>query len=340
MKLLDRLLRGGRGNGEAQHARIHDAIERLLAISPQLRMARRHEARLAQALQVTFPYLDRLLADVPPAREASAAAWGRDPYIHAFFASSEEVAPALSRSPDLREFFERRPGVQEAYGVLGMALVEKNVLGVALHGETLRSDVVRLTVSFSDHRVPMCGDGEAGLREEVVRRLVDQLGLEGLSRFAADQSRREVLEEERALLRTRLRILESQGVGVRGAFGDQPTAGTEELARLREDMLANERSLEELGVRSEALDRQLGHLCDVLADPGRHLYVESRHFRLNRMNVVVAPDSGETFDDLAFQVARVPTDPPRLRAFAIIRFARADLVASGTLYERAAKLLG
>jgi hypothetical protein len=340
MTLLDRLLRGVRAPDSLQEARIRDATARLLAISPQLRMARRHEARLAQALQSALPYLDALLAGVPPAREASAAAWARDPYIHAFFASPDDIAPVLSRAPDLREFFERRPQAREAYGVLGMAMVEKNVLGVALQGETLRSDVVKLTISFGDHRVPMCGDGEAGLREEMVRRLVDQLGLEGLARFAADQSRRQALEQEQALLRTRLAILDRQGVGVRGAFGDQEPAGTEEMARLREDMQANERSLEELGVRSEALDRQLGHLCAVLADPAPHLYVESRHFRLNRMNVVVAPDSGETAEELSFQVARVPTNPPRLRAFAVVRFDRAALLETGTMYERAAKLLG
>jgi hypothetical protein len=339
MKLLDRLRRGAHVTDPAQQARIRDATARLLAISPQLRMARRHEVRLTTALELALPYLDTLLAGVAPAREASAAGWGRDPYIHAFFASPDEVAPVLSRSSDLREFFAGHEA-REVYAVLGMAMVEKNVLGVALHGETLRSDVVRQTVSFGDHRVPMCGIGEAGLREEMVHRLVDQLGLEGLTRFAADQSRREVLEQERALLRTRLVILERQGVGVRGAFGGQEPAGTEELARLRADMLDNERGLEELGVRSEALDRQLGQLCAVLADPAPHLYVKSRQFRLNRMNVVVAPDSGETADELSIQVARVPTSPPRLRAFAIVRFDRADLVGSSTMYERASKLLG
>jgi hypothetical protein len=340
MKLFDRLRRGAHRTDPARQARIRDATARLVAISPQLRMARRHEQKLAQALEVALRYTDALLASVPPAREASAAAWGRDPYIHAFFASADDVAPAISRSPDLRGFFDRCPEAPEAYGMLGMSIQEKHVLGVALHGDTLHSDVVQLTVSFGDHQVPICSDCDAALREEVVHRLVDQLGLEGLSRFAADQSRREVLEKGRALLRTRLRILESQGVGMRGAFGDQPAAGAAELARLREDMLANERSLEELGMRSEALDRQLEHMCAVLADPGRHLYVESRGFRLNRMNVEVAPNSGETAEDLTFQVARIPTDPPRLRAFAIVRFARAELLAAATLYERATRLLG
>jgi hypothetical protein len=340
MKLLERLRRGVRGRDPVQQARIHDATERLLAISPQLRMAPRHEARLTESLGKTLTYLETLLAAVPPAREASAAAWGRDPYIHAFFASPDDVAPVLSRSPDLRAFFSAAPEVEEACVVLGMAMLEKNVLGVAMEGGMLRSDVVRLTVSFGDHRVPMSGNCEAALREEMVGRLVDQLGLDGLARFAADRSRREVLEQERALLRTRLRILESQGVGMRGAFGVQPPADAGELARLHEDMLANESSLNDLGVRSEALDRQLGHMCAVLANPAPHLYVETRRFRLNRMNVVVEPESGETADDLAFQVARVPTDPPRLRAFAIVRVARAELLPVASLYEQASRLLG
>jgi hypothetical protein len=339
MKLLDRLLHGGRARDERSEMRIRTATARLLALSPQLRLARRHEERLAQALAVTLPYLDCVLGRVPGAREASAAAWADDPYIHAFFSSAAEVAPTISRSADLRCFFEQHPDAQEGFGVLGMAMLEKRVLGVALEGEALRRDVVQLTLSFSDHQVRMCGRDEPELREDVVRRLVDQLGLEGLARFAASQERREALEQERALLRTRLQILERQGTGVRGAFGDEPERGPEELARLREDLAANERNIDELGVRSDALDRQLAQMCDVLSHPGSHLYVESRSFHLNRMNVV-APAGGAEAPEITFQVARIPENPPRLRAFAVIRFARADLLPASTLFERASKLLG
>lgn len=340
MGLLSKLLHGADAGDEHERLRVHEANARILALSPQLQMVRRAEARLAPAVTTAIRYLDGLIAGASAPREASAAAWASDPYIHAFFAAASDVAPALSRSADLRAFFDQHPDLAVAYGVLGMAMTEKRILGVALEGETMRRDVVQQTVSFSDHQVRVCGRSDAELREELVRRLVDQLGLEGLARFSADQSRREVLEQERALLRTRLQLLERQGVGVRGVLGDEPPAGLEELGRLRGQMDDNQRSLEHLGIRSESLERELGHLCDVLANPGEHIYVESRRLRLNRMNVVLPETSSEASADIVFQIGRLPTNPPRMRAFTLVSFRRAELLPASTLYERAARLLG
>jgi hypothetical protein len=340
MGLLSKLLHGADPGDERERLRVHEAIARILALSPQLQMVRRPEARLAPPVTAAIRYLDGLIAGAPAAREASAAAWASDPYIHAFFAAAADVAPALSASADLRAFFEQHPELQEAYGVLGMAMAEKHILGVALEGETMRRDVVQQTVSFSDHQVRVCGRSEAELREELVRRLVDQLGLEGLARFAADQSRRGVLEQERALLRARLQLLERQGVGVRGVLGDEPPAGLEELARLHGQIDDNERSLEHLGIRSESLERELGHLCEVLSNPGAHIYVEGRRFRLNRMNVVLSDTSSEAGAEITFEVGRLPTDPPRMRAFTLVRFRRDQLLPASSLSERAARLLG
>lgn len=340
MGLLSRLLRGADSGNEHERLRVHEAVARILALSPHLQMARHTEERLAPAVTTAIRYLDGLIAAAPPAREASAAAWASDPYIHAFFAAADDIAPAMSRSGDLRAFFDQHPDLQEAYGVLGMAMTEKNILGVALEGEVMRSDVVQQTISFSDHQVRVCGRTDLELREELVRRLVDQLGLEGLARFAAGQSRREVLEQERALLRTRLLLLERQGVGVRGVLGDEPPAGLDEVVRLREEIDANERSLELLGIRSESLERELQQLAEVLSNPAAHIYVENRHCRLSRMNVVLPPSSSDAGAEITFQVGRLPTDPPRMRAFTLVRFSRADLLPATSIFERAARLLG
>jgi hypothetical protein len=220
------------------------------------------------------------------------------------------------------------------------------VLGAALEGETMRRDVVQETLSFSDHQVRMCGRTEAALREEVVRRMVEQLGLEGLARAAADRNRRGALEQERALLKTRLQLLERQGVGVRamvggeGDDGERGAADPEELERLHQQVADNEAGLAGLGIRSETLDRELDQLCAVLSEPSAHLYVESRRFRLNKMNVVLAEHSTEACDEVSFQVARIPTTPPQLRAFTLVRFARAGLLPATSLLDEAARLLG
>jgi hypothetical protein len=320
--------------------RVADAVERIVALSPHLRMARRYEARLEPAVVTALRYVAGIAAAVPPAREASAAAWASDPYIHAFFAGPDEVAPALSRSRDLQAFFGQNPGAQEAHAVLGMAMTEKRVLGTALEGETLRRDVVRETVSFSDHQVRMCGRSEPELRDEIVRRLVVQLGMQGMARYAAQQTQRGLLERERALLHTRLQLLEREGAGVGALVGDGAEVDAGELARLQSAIADNEEALKQLGLRSEALDRELAQVCAVLADPAAHLYVETRHCMLSRMNVVQPPGSRDAGDEVVFQVAQVPTVPPQARAFALVRFARADLRPPAGLLDDAARLLG
>lgn len=328
------------GIAQPDRVRVADAVERIVGLSPHLRMARRYETRLQPAVVTALRYVADIVGAIPPAREASAAAWSADPYIHAFFAGPGDVAPALSRSADLRAWFGQNPAEQEAHAVLGMAMTDKRVLGTALEGETMRRDVVQETISFSDHQVRMCGRSDAELRDEIVRRLVVQLGLQGMARYAAQQTERGLLERERALLRTRLQLLEREGAGVHALVGDGAAADAGELARLQADIADNEEAIQRLGLRSEALDRELAQVCAVLADPAAHLFVQTRRCVLNRMNVVQPPDRPGGGDALVFQVAQIPTVPPQARAFALVRFARADLCPANGLLDDAARLLG
>jgi hypothetical protein len=339
MGLLAKWL-GQEAAGAAQDALLAaDITERLLELNPQLRLVKGHAHRLGPAIGHALGYVGGILAQVPAPREASAAAWAHDPYIHAFFAAPVDIARVLSRSADLRAFFDQHPDAQQAFAVLGMALAEKHILGAALEGETLRRDVVQLTVSFSDHQVRVCGRTDQELRHDLVRRLVDQLGLDALARIAAGKSRRELLEEEKALLKVRVAMLERQGTGLRAAMGHEAGPGAAELAQLREQLAGNARSLGALGIRSEALERELGQLCAVLQAPAGHIFIETRQYRLDRMNVALAPGSSAAGAELAVQLARIPTTPPQLRAFALVRFARADLQPATSMFDEAARLL-
>lgn len=334
--------------GDEQNTRqIGEAMERLLNLSPQLRLAQHCHARLAPAVATSLKHIGDLAASLPAPRDINAAAWSSDPYIHAYFAAPDDIARTLGRSEELRAYFDQNMDAQEAYGVLGMTMTERLKLGAAQEGDNMRGDVMQKTVSFSDHRVRICGRTEADLREEIVRRGVDQLGLEGLARIAAGKTRRDQLEHERALLKTRLQLLERQGAGMRSMLGNGNAHSdlTEpgKYARLQEQLAENERNLRSLGVRTEALERELDQLCEVLANPGTHLYIESRHFRLNGMNVELPESAASAMQpgkDLTFQIARIPANPPQMRAFALVRIARSDMVPARSLADEAARLLG
>lgn len=339
MGFLNRLGRANDAIAAQDRERVRESIERVMALHPQLQLARHYRKRLAPAVGTSLAYLRDLVDAVPAPREASTAAWAVDPYIHAYFAAPDDVASTLSRAAGLRAWFDNNGDLPEACAVLGMEMTERHILGVRQEGDTMRRDVPQTTLSFSDHQVRMCGRDDAELRNGIVARLLDQLALEGLARTAEDKSRRTALEKERALLKTRLQLLERQGRGIRGLIGGDIAQDLAELERLAAQVDENAQNLAGLGLREEALDRELEHVRTVFAHPERHLAVSTRRLRLNRMNVVVEGEDAEEGEELEFRIASVPTMPPRIRAFSLIRFARTSMLPQRSVFDEAEQLL-
>ncbi|MBB5417489.1 hypothetical protein QF000_002573 [Paraburkholderia atlantica] len=305
-----------------QHA--EEIVERIVGLCPSLRLARNYASRLRPAAQHTLAYLDRLAAEVPPAREASAAAWATDPYIHAFFATPDEVCPVFNRSHQLNAFFNDHPVADQVFAVLGMAFDERHIFGVGQQGETTQTDLAQTTLNFSDHQVRVCGESEAALRREIVLRIVDQLVLEGLGKIEAETARQDELQRERALLKTRLTILERQGAGVRSLLGSDASSNYAEVAKLQAQIEENDQALAQLGLKTEALERHLDVMCGVLQAPDAHFYVRRSKYRLDRMNVVVEDGDTRPAHEIEFRLAHLPASPNTMRVFSTVRFRRAD----------------
>ena len=342
MGILD-WIRGKRGAGDPKaEAGAAEALERIIQLTnPRLRFARRYRPRLLPAVQTAIEYARSLVADTAPEREASTATWPSDIYLRAYFATAEDLARAFSRSTDLRAWFDRNPAAQAVSVVLSMLMVERKVLGAALVKGELQRDVPQTTVSFTDYRARICGASQTDLRHEIERRIVDQLALIGIGIATHDQSRREMLEQERALLRARLRMLESQGAGLTALAGKEAVDASQ-YDRLHTELAINEQALKVLATGSEVLDFQLERMREVLASPREHFSVAGKRLRLNRMNVVVDETDPQPADTLELQVARVPLPdaPAELRTFSFVRFPRSDLLARGSLLDDAARMLG
>ncbi|WP_454742802.1 hypothetical protein [Cupriavidus necator] len=319
---------------------IAELTERVTRLNPRLRLVSRYQQRLRPALGQALDYVRERVQELPAPREASPQAWGTDPCIQAFFGTPRDVQLVFSRSPELQEFFQQSPDTPQAYAVLGMAMTERRTLGVALEGDVMRTDVPQTTVSFGDHKVRIIAGTDAALREEIVRRMFDQLAMEGLARFAAGKSRRDVLEREQALLVARLRLLQRQGTGMRSVFGGDGDATPGEQGRLSEQVAENERELAQLGPETGALDRQLECLAEVFADARSCFSLEKRPLRLSAMNVLLAPDIAAPAHEIDLLTAHVPGDPPLVRSFALVHFARGDMLAATALIDEAERLLG
>jgi len=321
---------------QTERARLDEMIDRTIAINPRLQLVQRHTERLRNALAVSLGYIVDLIGALPPSHEANSAAWSTDPLIRAFFATPDDLAKIFSRSEELRSYFTQNAALTHAYATLGMAMYERHVLGVALEGEMVRHDVPQTKLCFSDHRIIICGPTEADLRDEIARRLVDQLALEGLARLAGE--RRDLIAKGRELLEARVALLERQGVGIRSVLGEVPDADADQLVRLKVQIEDNARTLAALRVPTEAIELEFDRVCDVYSHPGDHLYVERRSVRLDLMNVVRHDDT-DASRAIEFHVARIPGDPPRTRAFALVRYPLAELLPGGLHIDAAMRAL-
>ncbi|SAL06244.1 hypothetical protein AWB81_07504 [Caballeronia arationis] len=288
-------------NERREPEQVEELVDRVKALIPRLRMARRSHERLAPAVAESLRYATDLVGSLRAPHEASSCAWATDPYMLAFFARREDLAERISRSEELRAYFQQNPDSEHAYAVLGMALKERHVLGVALEGEIVHRDVAQTTVCFGDHRVRICSRSESDLRREVVRRVIDQLAFTGLGKLAKDH--RDVLEQGRALLKRRLRLLEREGTGMRSVCGGGSPVTREELIQLQAQIENNSRHLSELSVPTDALERQLDGVCRVLMEPEKHVRLIKKNIRLNPMNVVQTGESVQAADDLEFHIA-------------------------------------
>lgn len=332
------LRRNGNASTDPHDAeQVREAVERVVTLNPRLEMTQRCRERLAPAIAVSLRYATDLVASLPEPRDAGARDWVSDFYLRAFFAKPEEMAMRVSRSEDLRAFFEQNADSQHAYALLGMAMYERHVLGVALEGEVLRRDVAQTTICFDDHRVRICGLTESNLRREIVQRVMDQLALAGLAKLARD--RRDTLEHGRTLLKARMLLLQREGTGLRSACGGGAPVAQEELAQLQAKIEENSQRLSELRIPTDTLERQLDGVCEVLTEPNKHVYLTKKRIRLDRMNVVQSSDSMRAAEELEIHVAHIPSSQPQVRAIALIRFARAELLPGRLLLDEAMREL-
>lgn len=339
MGLLSRWLTRRAAPEEGGDPQAKAIVERIVGLCPSLRLANHYASRLLPHVQHTLAYLDGLVDEVPPARDASAAAWATDPYIHAFFATPDDVCRPFNHSQALSAFFNDHPAADEAFAVLGMAIDERHIFGVGQHGDATHTDIAQTTINFSDHQVRVCAESEAALRREIVLRIVDQLVLEGIGKIEADTARQGELERERALLKTRLTILERQGAGVRSLLGSDASSNYAEVARLQARIEANDQALAQLGLKTEALERHLDVICGVLAAPDAHFYVLKSTFRLDRMNVVVEEGDTRPAHEIEFRLARLPASPDAVRVFSTVRLRRADFAPTESNLAQAHRLI-
>ncbi|MGH8507285.1 MAG: hypothetical protein ACREVH_00995, partial [Gammaproteobacteria bacterium] len=149
-------VRTGDTSGKAEEAAIREAIERLVEdADPRIRLVRRYPEKLRPGVEMALHHSRDIVACIPGPVALDTESWRNDPLVNAAFARADDISGVVSRSVEVREFFERGAGkeTQECFALFGMQREERRILGKALMCEVVQSFVLQTVVNFTNHRL-------------------------------------------------------------------------------------------------------------------------------------------------------------------------------------------
>jgi hypothetical protein len=308
------------------------------AVDPRLRLVSKYREKLAPGVRRTIAHMRELGREVPEPIELSRAAWGANSFVGALFATPDDIPALLGRSHELNAFFDgaANAAAREAYALLGMKMDERTVLGKALVQDVVQHDVAQKTIGFSGHRIVAVAAEALACRREVGARIMRRLAAIALQRIAARERRANELEERKAILAARLRLLTLRRGGLQSVAGDAPDESAE-IEKLERALHATVDDFIETKTNLATLDGTIGILNEILGAPQEHLRLARLRRRANRMGILVPADSTESANDLEFLELTLGEG---LRAvIAIVRVPRSEMPTRADRLKDAARHL-
>jgi hypothetical protein len=290
---------GAGGNG-VEPELVQLAVEAVVdAVDPRLRSVSGYARKIGPGMASTIAHMRALAKDMPAPIVLSRGAWGSDPLLNAMFANADDVPAVLGRSEELRVFFDApaNAALGEAYAVLGALKAERNVLAPAIVNGQLRQDVAQTTVNFSGHKLFAPGADRMACRREVGMRILRRLAELALARITAVGERATALEQRKAMLGARLRMLNLRRNGLQFITGT-PQDDAAEIASIERELQATVDDYVEAKASLATLESRIEHINSVFAAPADFVSYTRVGLRVNRMGYKVAAGSDEQASDL------------------------------------------
>jgi hypothetical protein len=261
----------GLGNGDStDDPRLMQAIERAISlVEPRLKQAGGYPGRYRAVIGLALRYADQLAATIPGPVDLDREHYVRDPFVHALFASQDEIRRTLSLSLAMREY-QQRPdaATDEIHALMGMRRNEKNCFGMEAEGEVVRREVAQHTVNFSDYTLSCIAADEAGTRALAAWSIFESLIVRIAGHVGNLREEKHDLEQRRDDLIARLR----------GTTGQRRATLEQELGTLLTELSEATQRLN--------LDRIPGIFEKLMHTPEALVRLEQRQFRLDGMGIL------------------------------------------------------
>lgn len=259
------------------------AIERAVnRVEPHLKQIGSYPKAFRKPVAHALEYARSLAETIPGPVEINRAAYIQNPFVHALFPSVDYIREALCNSQAMRDFHCQNPASREVYALMGMRRWEKSMLGMELHGDVLRSDVLQNAVYFTSHTMENPSPTAEEAREMTSWSFFDRLtALVAKGIDTRKQEKSDLLKEKDWLT---ARLHEANG------------ATRPALAKEMEKLLSQTQKV----AASLDLNNYLHDFETVMLNPEQHLRLEQTSIFLDDMGIKHNPAEGAQGDSLEF----------------------------------------
>ncbi|SDY08830.1 hypothetical protein [Nitrosomonas sp. Nm33] len=272
---------------------IEKAIERAVdGTDRRIRAIGQYRKRLHQPVELTIDHVISTVDALPAPIEISPRAFGQDSCLRAFFVSTDHLREVFGNFKTVRNYLTDLTGPfpEQIFGLLSMVMEEHKVFGVELVGETLRREVMQVTVNFSNHRYLGPTSNELDTRRELKKRAFDFLIEKALERIAGERSKRRELDRQWYLLQQKLNTMKAGNWGLDPMLTDHEQQHPD-LAALEAEIEVIERELGQFHTDNLGLEESLASVIDTLSHPAAWFASREIRLRLDSMGIKIQDSS-------------------------------------------------
>lgn len=317
---------------------IEKAIERAVdGTDRRIRAIGQYQKQLHQATELAVTHVISLVDALPAPIEISPRAFGVNPLLRTFFVSTDHVREVLGGFKTVRDYLTNltEPPPEQIFGLLSMDMEERKVFGLELAGDTLRKDVMQITVNFFNYRYLGTTSSELDTRRELKKRAFDFLIEKALERIADERSRRRELDRQRYLLKQKLAAMKAGNWGL-GAMLTEREQQCADFAALETEIETIERELGQFHTDELSLEQSLACVADTLSHPAAWLASREIRLRIDSMGIKIQ-DAAAHCKEIA--LTEIFSGTRERRIVLLGHITRTDIPAARDLWREAKRYL-
>jgi hypothetical protein len=286
---------------------VDDAVERVVdGVDAKLRLVPGYHKKLQREVAVSLEYISQLVDRVPGPIDVSRKTFISNPEVRSYFATTDVLQNTFSCGSELTGFFEQpaNTSINECCALLCINKEEKNILGMALEGDTIRRDVAQTIINLSDYKIMSPAKDDAAVRSGIKKCIFDGLITYALQNIASFKSESRDLMNRRRILHGQLRARQAQGNGLTRLLA-QAYMESEKTADLESALKDTETRLKNLTGDMDVFSFYLEEIRKIFACPEDFIQLSKDNFRLSNMCVKVDDHDEQSANDVCFTELKI-----------------------------------